>query len=75
QTNIENTQFLLAHQAQNPNTSTIALEKTIKELPRPFDLWLVNFHAPIGQEVEKCLLDDQKLPGIYGYDYKLFHCK
>lgn len=75
QTNIENTQFLLAHQAQNPNTSTIALEKTIKELPRPFDLWLVNFHAPISQEVEKCLLDDQKLPGIYGYDYKLFHCK
>lgn len=75
QTNIENTQFLLAHQAQNPNTSTIALEKTIKELPRPFDLWLVNFHAPISQEVEKCLLDDQKLPGIYGYEYELYHCK
>lgn len=75
QTNIENTQFLLAHQAQNPNTSTVALEKTIKELPRPFDLWLVNFHAPISQEVEKCLLDDQKLPVIYGYDYKLYHCK
>jgi len=40
--------FLLAHQDKNPNTSTIALRRTLTQLPRPLDLWLVNFHASLG---------------------------
>ncbi len=70
-----NTQFLLAHQDQNPNTSTTALNNTLKELPRPFDLWLVNFQAPIAEEVKKCDLEKQNLPAINGYVYELYHCK
>ncbi|MEH2314488.1 MAG: glycosyltransferase [Nostoc sp.] len=68
--------FLLAHQDQNPNTSTIALENTLKKLPRPFDLWLVNFHAPIAETVKTCVKSDtQSLPNINGYEYELYHCQ
>ncbi|WP_071190738.1 phospholipid carrier-dependent glycosyltransferase [Trichormus sp. NMC-1] len=68
-------QFLLAHQEKDPNTSTKALENTLKYLPRPFDLWLVNFHAPVAEEVKKCIADTQALPGVYGYEYKIYHCQ
>ena len=67
--------FLLAHQDQDPNTSTISLDNTLKELPRPFDLWLVNFHAPISEEAKNCGTDTQSLPPINGYEYKLYHCR
>ncbi|MEH2013068.1 glycosyltransferase family 39 protein [Nostoc sp.] len=68
--------FLLAHQDQDPNTSTIALENALKKLPRPFDLWLVNFHAPIAETVKTCVKSDtQSLPSINGYEYKLYHCQ
>ncbi|MEA5513881.1 glycosyltransferase [Nodularia sp. UHCC 0506] len=67
--------FLLAHQDQDPNTSTTALNKTLQELPRPFDLWLVNFHAPIAEEVKLCDAENQNLPAINGYVYELYHCK
>ncbi|MEH2450189.1 MAG: glycosyltransferase [Nostoc sp.] len=68
--------FLLAHQDQDPNTSTIALENTLKKLPRPFDLWLVNFHAPVAETVKTCVKSDtQSLPSINGYEYQLYHCQ
>lgn len=68
--------FLLAHQDKNPNTSTIALENTLKKLPRPFDLWLVNFHAPVAEAVKTCVMSDtQSMPSIDGYEYKLYHCQ
>lgn len=67
--------FLLAHQDQNPNTSSDALLHTLKELPRPLDLWLVNFYAPLPEEVKKCAADTQSLPAVNGYEYKLYHCK
>lgn len=70
-----NTQFLLAHQDQDPNTSTTSLDNTLKELPRPFDLWLVNFHAPIAEEVQKCDAENKNLPAINGYVYELYHCQ
>ncbi|GAX39700.1 hypothetical protein NIES4075_06560 [Tolypothrix sp. NIES-4075] len=67
--------FLLAHQDQNPNTSSDALLHTLKELPRPLDLWLVNFYAPQPEEVKKCAADMQSLPAVNGYEYKLYHCR
>ena len=68
--------FLLAHQDKNPNTSTIALENTLNKLPRPFDLWLVNFHAPVAEAVKTCVVSDtQSMPSIDGYEYKLYHCQ
>ncbi|MEA5601456.1 glycosyltransferase [Nostoc sp. UHCC 0252] len=71
----QNSLFLLAHQDKDPNTSTIALENTLKTLPRPFDLWLVNFHAPVAEAVKTCVMsDNQSLPAVDGYEYQLYHC-
>ncbi|MFN6481372.1 MULTISPECIES: glycosyltransferase [unclassified Nostoc] len=68
--------FLLAHQEQDPNASTIALENTLNKLPRPFDLWLVNFHAPVAEAVKTCVISDtQSLPSVDGYEYQLYHCR
>ncbi len=64
--------FLLAHQEKNPQTSTIALQNTLTKLPRPLDLWLMNFHAPI--ELNSCTRDQRSFPIVYGYDYQLYHC-
>lgn len=66
--------FLLAHQDQNPDTSSQALQKTLKALSQPLDLWLVNFFAPQPESVKKCVADTQSLPSINGYEYKLYHC-
>ncbi len=66
--------FLLAHQDENPNTSTNALQNTLKVLSRPLDLWLVNFYAPLPEEVKNCAIDSRALPVINGYEYKLYHC-
>ncbi|MDZ8188860.1 MAG: glycosyltransferase [Nostoc sp. ChiSLP02] len=73
---LQNPLFLLAHQDQNPNTSSIALENTLKTLPRPFDLWLVNFQAPVAEAVKTCVISDTKsLPSVDGYEYQLYHCQ
>ncbi len=73
---LQNPLFLLAHQNQDPNASTIALENTLKKLPRPFDLWLVNFHAPVAETVKICVTSDtQSLPTVDGYEYELYHCQ
>ncbi|AFY46755.1 putative membrane protein [Nostoc sp. PCC 7524] len=66
--------FLLAHQDQDSHTATTTLENTVKALPLPFDLWLVNFHAPVDKAVKKCAADTQTLPSVDGYEYKLYHC-
>jgi uncharacterized membrane protein len=68
--------FLIAHQDQDPNTSSVALENTLKNLPRPFDLWLVNFHAPVAEAIKTCVISDTKsLPTVNGYEYQLYHCQ
>ena len=68
-------QFLLAHQDKNPDTSTAALEKTLKALPRPFDLWLVNFYADKPEELDKCRQENRSLTAINGYEYKIYRCR
>lgn len=65
-----NPQFLLAHQDKDPKTSTVALQQTLTQLPRPLDLWLVNFHAPV--EVNNCFADLQS--SVNGYEYQHYHC-
>lgn len=65
-------QFLLAHQDQDPKTSTATLQQTLTQLSYPLDLWLVNFYAPL--EVNNCVADTQSLPPIDGYNFQLYHC-
>jgi uncharacterized membrane protein len=79
QNSIQNTKytsplFLLAHQDEDPSSSTSALQNTLKTLPRPFDLWLVNFYANEPEEVKNCVADTKSLPAVNGYEYKVYHC-
>ena len=65
--------FLLAHQEPDPRTSTDALQRTLAQLPRPLDLWIVNF-ASAKPESQNCFADSQSRPKMHGYKYKLYHC-
>ncbi|EKF03274.1 hypothetical protein FDUTEX481_02733 [Tolypothrix sp. PCC 7601] len=53
----------------------MVLENTLKQLPKPYDLWLVNFHAPIAEEVKKCLPETKLFIPVNGYNYKIYHCQ
>lgn len=73
-------QFLLAHQAQTecegtacPASST--LKQTLAKLPRPLDLWLVNFKAP-APDLPNCFMEDtsQYQTDVNGYSSRLYHC-
>lgn len=64
--------FLLAHQSQKPDTST-TLQYTLNHLPRPLDLWLVNFHAPV--QLNNCIADPQSFLPVNGYEYQIYHCQ
>jgi uncharacterized membrane protein len=64
--------FFLAHQDQNRNFSTAALQRTLTQLPRPLDLWLVNFDAPV--KLNDCVTNPLSSPAVNGYNYRLFHC-
>ncbi len=71
-------QFLLAHQSQDPYTSTAALQSTINQQSLPFDLWLVNFYAPV--ELDRCYTDTSTIENdvkvlVDGYNYQVYHCR
>ncbi|MDF5731278.1 MAG: phospholipid carrier-dependent glycosyltransferase [Rhizonema sp. PD38] len=66
--------FLLLHQGKNLSSSTTALQDNLKLLPRPLDLWLVNFYTKMPTEVKNCTADTHSLPAVNGYEYKLYHC-
>lgn len=68
-------QFLLAHQeSKNSTLPTRTLSETIAQMPRPFDLWLVNFQASESVKMQDCAESSRKLPFIDGYDYQLYQC-
>ncbi len=71
-------QFLLAHQSQDPYTSTATLQSTINQQSLPFDLWLVNFYAPV--ELDRCYTDTSTVENdvkvlVDGYNYQVYHCR
>ena len=69
----DKTQFLLVHQEQRYSPSaTVNLRETVNELPRPLDVWTVNFWANI--ELDNCVPNEQVTTHVDGYDYQLWHC-
>jgi uncharacterized membrane protein len=70
----EQPQFLLAHLEPNSNTAVEILQQTIARLPRPFDLWTVNFLPIVQPDLDTCALDLVDRPKMHGYDYRLYHC-
>jgi uncharacterized membrane protein len=76
-----NPQFLLAHQNQNECQGTacrasLTLRQTLAQLPRPLDVWLVNFKAPVVPEAPQCFAEDptQYQQSVNGYSSRLYHC-
>jgi uncharacterized membrane protein len=69
--------FLLAREpqvsqlAKNP---TATLQETVAKLPRPLDIWLVNFHAGVELQQQNCFKVSQKLPKLDSYWYRLYRC-
>ena len=73
---IDSPKFLLAHVKSGSQTKdpSITLQQTVAELPRPLDVWLVNFHAGVDLEQQKCFALSQPLPKVDSYWYRLYRC-
>lgn len=74
----KNVQFFLA--AKDPITQTYSqstqiLTAQITQIPRPLDLWLVEFRTPINLAAQNCTLDQLYGNSAGEYSYKLYHCK
>jgi uncharacterized membrane protein len=69
-------QFLLARDALNPPATnpTITLQEAVAKLPRPLDVWLVNFHAGVHLTEQQCFASPRRLPKIDSYWYRLYRC-
>jgi len=67
--------FLLANQRRDgPEIAAGTLDKTLSQLERPLDLWLVNFRLPVNLEAQKCQVESRELPAVDGYEYQVYHC-
>jgi uncharacterized membrane protein len=67
--------FLLANQRRDaPEIVAGILDKTLSQLERPLDLWLVNFRVPVNLEAQKCQVESRDLPAVDGYEYQVYHC-
>ena len=70
--------FLLAHQdrkrCHHNCAATEILGQKLDQLPRPFDVWLVNFRAPAELERHHCNLHANANIHIDGYTYQAYQC-
>ena len=67
--------FLLVKQRRDaPEIVAGILDKTLSQLERPLDLWLVNFRAPVNLAAQNCQFESRDLPGVDGYEYQVYHC-
>jgi uncharacterized membrane protein len=70
-------QFLLASKNQNSPTyqnPTLTLQEAVAGLPRPLDVWLVNFHAGVDLQQQNCFAASESLPKLDSYRYRLYRC-
>ncbi|PSP06970.1 MAG: hypothetical protein BRC54_06060 [Cyanobacteria bacterium SW_7_48_12] len=69
-------QFFLAHRSGDtePYANAIhAMQAQMTQIPRPFDLWLVDFHAEVDLESQGCFPAFPKR-SAGEYWYRLYHC-
>ena len=67
-------QFVLAHSDTGDNKqATQSLISAISTVPRPFQLWLVNFF-PTKSLKSHCSATDTKVKTATGYVYQLYNC-
>ena len=76
--NQQNWQFFLAH--RNPVTRDYTqavgkLQAQLSELPKPLDLWLVDFRAPIDLASQNCFSKQKSRQSAGEYRYQHYYCK
>ena len=70
---LENISFLLINQTENNDLqSTKNLQAIVNNLPKPLEIWAVNFNSAI--ELNYCNFDTKEYPYIDGYGYKKYSC-
>lgn len=70
-------QFFLARQDSKTKDYTQAIQVFLQQLtqiPRPIDLWLVEFRTQIDLQSQQCFPDTQYGKSAGEYSYKLYHC-
>ncbi|HEY9850594.1 MAG TPA: hypothetical protein V6D28_14100 [Leptolyngbyaceae cyanobacterium] len=77
--------FLLAHKHQglckdnscnDPNNDpATTLLQTVAKLPRPLDVWAVNFHAPILLEEQNCAKAEPRWRQVEGFRFRRYLCR
>ncbi|MFQ3618748.1 MAG: glycosyltransferase [Cyanobacteriota bacterium] len=67
--------FILAHGKQNAATPAATLNQVLSQVPRPFDLWLVNWHASENVNQSDCTAQVIRKIWINGYSYDLYRCR
>ncbi|MBH8577878.1 glycosyltransferase family 39 protein [Nostocaceae cyanobacterium CENA369] len=70
-------QFFLARQDSKTKDYTQAIQvfsQQLTQIPRPLDLWLVEFRTQIDLQSQQCFPDTQYGKSAGEYSYKLYHC-
>jgi uncharacterized membrane protein len=67
--------FILAHGEKNSLTPAATLNQVLNQVPRPFDLWLVNWHASENVNQPDCTVQEIRKIWINGYSYDLYRCR
>ncbi|NET81370.1 MAG: hypothetical protein F6J94_05200 [Moorea sp. SIO1F2] len=70
-------QFFLVDRDRNSSSyedSVKQLQQKLMELPRPLDLWLVNFRTKIDLESQQCFREKRSRKWAGQYSYKLYRC-
>ena len=73
--------ILISKTGKNPEQANNKLQEIVENLPRPLDVWTVNFNAEIALNsiptvnLNKCQLDTTNYPYIDGYTYKRYQCR
>lgn len=67
--------FILAHGEKNSFTPAATLNQVLNQVPRPFDLWLVNWHASENVNQPDCTAQEIRKIWINGYSYDLYRCR
>ncbi len=66
--------FLLAHKEDDPLVATQTLQQTLDKLPKPLELWVVNFSASVKIKAQGCIKDKKTIARVAGYRYRRYHC-
>jgi uncharacterized membrane protein len=72
-------QYLLAHQGTDPAAPVAVLGRSLSQLPRPLDVWLVNFRtvpaAPLAQKLSEQGCNRVSSDSVDGYRSVLYQCR